>query len=146
MFFAIIRSLKIWTVLTFLIATYVLMSFSVMNAQAENPSAAEIEQYVRARIDMGENIGAFFKNRERPQFGPEGGPSMEALQKLTDEINTFVGNILSKHELTIETYQKRSPDVFADKAGVSAFLDAHPDLKKRYEVLPQNPMGGRRSH
>lgn len=146
MFLAMIRSLKISSVLVALIAVYVLMPSFSMNAYAGNPSVAEIEQYVRARIDMGENIGEFFKNRERPQFGPEGGPSMDALQKMTNEINDFIGGILSKHGLTIEKYQTRSPDVFADEAGLKAFLDAHPDLKKRYEVLPKSPMGGQRGH
>jgi len=146
MFFAMIRFLKIPSVLMALIAIYTLLPFFSMNVHAGNPSAAEMEQYVRARIDMGENVGEFFKNRERPQFGPEGGPSMEALQKMTMEINEFIGNILSKHGLTIEKYQTRSPDVFADEAGLKAFLDAHPDLKKRYEVLPQSPMGGQRGH
>ncbi len=146
MFFAMIRFRRIHIISSFLIAIYLLMPFSIMKAHAGNPSAEEIEQYVRARIDMGENIGAFFKNRERPQFGPEGGPSMEALQKMTQEINEFVGSILSKHGLTIEKYQTRSPGVFADEAGLKTFLDAHPDLKKRYEVLPQSPMGGQRGH
>jgi len=146
MLVSMIRSAKIRGILIVFLALHVLMFFSITPAHAGNPSAAEIEQYVRARIDMGENIGKFFKNRERPQFGPEGGPSMEALQKMTMEINEFIGNILSKHDLTIEKYQTRSPAVFADEAGVNAFLDAHPDLKKRYESIPKSPMGGRSGH
>ena len=121
-------------------------SLPVPEVSATPPSAAEIEQYVRARIDMGENIGKFFQNRERPQFGPEGGPSMEALRKMEKEINDFISNILSRHDLTIEKYQSRSATVFADEAGVNAFLDAHPDLKKRYEAIPKSPMGGRSGH
>lgn len=114
-------------------------------ALADEPTSSEIEQYVRARIDMGENMGNFFRNRKPPQFGPDGGPSMDELRKLETEINDFIAGILSKHDLTIERYQSRSPDVFSDTAGVNKFLDAHPDLKKRYEVLPKSPRG-RRSH
>lgn len=141
-----IRFMKMAYISVAFIVAQVLMPFTTMSAYASGPSAAEIEQYVRARIDMGENVGKFFRNRERPQFGPEGGPSSETLQKLTMEINEFIGNILSKHELTIEKYQTRSPKVFADEAGVNSFLDAHPDLKKRYEAIPKNPMGGRGGH
>ncbi|MFQ5588320.1 MAG: hypothetical protein ACE5F7_05725 [Nitrospiria bacterium] len=115
-------------------------------ANAADPTAAEIEQFVRARIDMGENMGNFFRNRRPPQFGPDGGPSMEELRKLEAEINAFISKILSKYDLTIEQYQSRSPDVFADQAGVNQFLDANPDLKKRYEALPQSPMRRRGPH
>ncbi len=120
--------------------------FPAHSAKAANPTPEEIEQYVRARIDMGENLGSFFRNRPRPQFGPEGGPSMDELRKLETEINDFISGILSKYDLTIEKYQSRSPDVFADQAGVQQFLDANPDLKKRYEALPQSPMRGGRGH
>ncbi len=125
-----------------------LIGFSpIVSVHAADPSAAEIEQYVRARIDMGENMGNFFRNRKPPQFGGDGGgPSMEELRKLETEINAFVSDILSKHDLTIEKYQSRSPDVFADQAGVDQFLNAYPDLKKRYEALPQSPTRGGRGH
>lgn len=101
---------------------------------------AEIEKYVRARIDLGESMKEFFKKRGgAPQFGGPEGPSIEELRKLEDEINAQVANVLAKHDLTIEEYQKRSPEVFADKEGVSRFLEAHPDLKRRYEALPPSP-------
>ncbi len=109
------------------------------------PSAAEIEKYVKARIDLGESMTDFFRKRGGPpQFGGEEGPSMEEMRKLEGEINAHVAKVLAKHDLTIEAYQERSPEVFADKEGVNHFLEAHPDLKKRYEALPPSPPRGRR--
>lgn len=111
-------------------------------ALASHITASDVERYVRARIDIGESMRAFFRNRRPPQFGPEGGPSMEELRKLEAEINDHIAGILSKYGLTIEQYQSESPDVFAEEAGVERFLSAHPDLKKRYEALPQSPRRG----
>jgi len=102
-------------------------------------SEAEIEKYVRARIDLGESMREYFKKRGAPQFGGAEGPSMDEMKKLEEEINAHVASVLAKHDLTIEEYQKRSPEVFADKEGVNHFLEAHPDLKKRYEALPPSP-------
>jgi hypothetical protein len=48
---------------------------------------------------------------------------------------------LSKHDLTVEEYRKRSPEVFADEAAVKGYLNEHPDLKQRYEALPLDRMG-----
>ncbi len=141
-----LRSTRFWPCLIVFFVFVNINTLFIFPAKADTPSVAEIEQYVRARIDMGEAMGGFFRNRERPQFGPDGGPSMEELRKLEAEINTFVAGILSKHKLTIDKWQSRSPDVFADEAGVSTFLDAHPDLKKRYEALPQNPRANQRGH
>ncbi len=139
------RSIQIRHILLVLLVLLGHMVLLETISHAEAPSSTEIEQYVRARIDMGENMGNFFRNRKPPQFGADGGPSMDELRKLEAEINDFIAGILSKHNLSIEKYQTRSPDVFADTAGVNKFLEAHPDLKKRYEVLPQSPRG-RRSH
>jgi hypothetical protein len=65
---------------------------------------------------------------------------MEELQKMEEEINAEVAKVLAKHDLTIAEYQKRSPEVFADKEAVSRFLSEHPDLKQRYDALPPSPM------
>jgi hypothetical protein len=109
------------------------------------PSQAEIEKYVRARIDLGESMREFFRKRGgAPQFGGEGGPSMEEMRKLEAEINAEAAKVLAGHDLTIEKYQERSPQVFADKEGVGQFLAEHPDLKKRYEALPPSPSRGNR--
>ena len=109
------------------------------------PSPAEIEKYVRARIGLGESMREFFRKRGgAPQFGGGERPSMEEMRKLEDEINSEAANVLAKHDLTIKEYQERSPEVFADKEGVSRFLAEHPDLKKRYEALPPSPSRGNR--
>jgi hypothetical protein len=114
-------------------------------ASEAKPSAAEIEKYVKARIDLGESMKDYFRKRGgAPQFGGSEGPSMEEMRKMEEEINAEVAKVLAKHDLTIEEYQKRSPEVFADKEGVSRFLESHPDLKKRYESLPPSPSRGRR--
>lgn len=114
-------------------------------ARADHITAADVEQFVRARIDLGESMGNFFRGRRSPQFGPEGeGPDMEALRRLEAEINNHVASVLAKHDLSIEEYQDKSPEVFDDKEAVNRFLEANPDLKERYERLPQSPRRGRR--
>lgn len=131
-----------------LIAVTILFGMNMLKmdiASATHISEVEIERYVRARIDIGESMGNFFRNRRPPQFGPEGGPSMEELRKLEEEINNQISEILSKYDLTIDEYQSRSPDVFEEEEGIQQFLSAHPDLKKRYESLPLSPRRGRRS-
>lgn len=112
------------------------------NAPGAATSPAEVEKYVKARIEMGESMRDYFRQRGAPRFGdPDGGgPSMEALQKMEEEINAEVAKILARHDLTIEEYQNRSPEVFADKDAVNRFLSEHPDLKQRYEALPPSPM------
>ncbi len=129
-------ALGLFSAIFFLLAASVLRNDSAI---ASDISQEEIERYVQARIDIGESMRHFFRNRKPPQFGPEGGPSMDALRKLEAEINNRVSEILAKYELTIERYQNRSPEVFADEAGVQAFLSSRPEIKKRYENLPQNP-------
>ncbi|MFQ5950285.1 MAG: hypothetical protein ACE5J1_06330 [Nitrospiria bacterium] len=114
--------------------------FGVQQATAGHISEAEIEQYVRARIALGESMRDFFRNRRPPQFGPDGeGPDMERLRRLEEEINAHVAKVLARHDLTIEEYQDRSPDVFSDEEAVNRFLEEHPDLKERYEALPPSP-------
>lgn len=117
------------------------------NAPETATKQAEVEKYVKARIELGESMRDYFKQRGgAPRFGdPEGGgPSMEELQKMEEEINAHVAKILDKHDLTIAEYRKRSPEVFADKEAVNRFLSEHPDLKQRYEALPPSPMRGGR--
>ncbi|MFQ5543015.1 MAG: hypothetical protein ACE5FY_01535 [Nitrospiria bacterium] len=120
-------------------------ALGVQTAGADHVTEADIERFVRARIDIGESMGSFFKNRKRPQFGPEGGgPSMDELRKLEKEINNHIAQILSAYDLTIEQYQTEKEDVFSDEEGVQRFLAAHPDLKARYEKIPVSPRRGRR--
>ena len=100
---------------------------------------ADIEKFVKARIEIGEMMTNYFKGGE--QFGQGQRPSPEQMKEMGADINTKLGALLSKHGLTIEDYRGRSKDVFADDAGVKSFLAAHPDLKTRYEALPLDRMG-----
>lgn len=61
------------------------------------------------------------------------------------DINAKLSQVLAKYDLTVEEYQSRSREVFADKAAVQNYLDDHPDLKARYEALPLDRMGRGRS-
>jgi hypothetical protein len=112
--------------------------FHGLPAWADHISEAEIEQFVRARIDMGESMKHFFKNRKPPQFGSGGGPSMEELRKLETEINQHISTILSKYDLTIESYRGRSSEVFEDDESIQAFLATRPELRKRYQAIPKS--------
>lgn len=100
---------------------------------------ADIEKFVKARIEIGEMMTNYFKGGE--QFGQGQRPSPEQMKEMGADINAKLGALLSKHGLTIEEYRGRSKDVFADDAGVKSFLGAHPDLKTRYEALPLDRMG-----
>jgi hypothetical protein len=92
--------------------------------------AEELETFIRARIEIGEFMGRFM--RERGGFGG----SMEEMRQMENEINAKVAHILGSHGMTIEEYRERSPAVFSDEEAVQAFLAQHPELKRRYEVLP----------
>jgi hypothetical protein len=100
---------------------------------------ADVEKFVKARIEIGEMMTNYFKGGE--QYGQGQRPSPEQMKEMGADINTKLGALLSKHGLTIEDYRGRSKDVFADEAGVKSFLAAHPDLKTRYEALPLDRMG-----
>ncbi len=97
----------------------------------------EMETFIRARIEIGETMIKFMRERGRMER------SVEKLRQMEEEINTMVASIFESYGLTIEEYRERSPRVFADEAVVNAFLEEHPDLKKRYEVLPLHQAGGR---
>lgn len=101
---------------------------------------ADVEKFVKARIDIGEMMMNYFSGGER--FGEGQRPSPEAMREMGADINTKLGNLLSKYDLTVEEYRKRSPEVFADQEAVDGFLAQHPDLKERYEALPLDRMGG----
>jgi len=98
----------------------------------------EIEKFIRARIEIGETMSKFM----RQQGGMD--RSVENMRKMETDINTMVAEILAKYGMTIEEYRERSLKVFANEAEVNAFLEANPDLKKRYEVLPLHQAPERR--
>jgi len=100
---------------------------------------AEVEKYVRARIDIGEMMTNYFKGGER--FGEGQRPSDEKMREMRKDINAKLSTVLSKYGLTVEEYRAHSKDVFADEAAVKRFLNEHPDLKQRYEALPLDRMG-----
>ena len=108
---------------------------------ATGPSWAEmgeLETFIRARIEIGETMTKFMREQ-----GSMMDRSMEGLRRMEEEINAMVAKILESYSLTIEEYRARSPEVFEDEEAVNAFFEKHPDLKKRYEVLPLHQASGR---
>ncbi len=100
---------------------------------------AEVEKFVKARIDIGEMMTNYFSGGTR--FGEGQQPSPGQMRDMREDINARVGKVLAKYDLTVEEYRKRSPEVFADEAGVKRYLNDHPDIKKRYDALPLDRMG-----
>lgn len=100
---------------------------------------AEVEKFVKARIDVGEMMTSYFQGGARYKEGQR--PSPEQMKEMGADINARLSSLLSAHGLTIEEYRKRSPEVFADEAAVKGYLDSHHDLKVRYEALPIDRMG-----
>ena len=100
---------------------------------------AEVEKFVKARIDIGEMMVNYFQDGERYKEGQQ--PSPEQMKEMGADIHAKLGKLLAKYDLTLEEYRKRSPEVFADEATVKGYLDEHQDLKARYEALPLDRMG-----
>jgi len=106
-------------------------------AHAAEP--AEVEQFVNARIEIGEMMTNYFKGGTG--YGEGQRPSQEQMRQMGADINTKLTALLSKHHLTLDEYRQRSRDIFADDAAVNQYLNEHPDLKQRYEALPLDRMG-----
>jgi hypothetical protein len=100
---------------------------------------AEVEKFVKARVDIGEMMTNYFQGGERFKEGQR--PSPEQMKEMGADIQSKLGKLLSKYDLTVEEYRKRSPEVFADEAAVKGYLNEHQDLKARYEALPLDRMG-----
>jgi hypothetical protein len=126
--------MKLTSVMTALSLSVILLAGAGASAEP-----AEVEKYVRARIDIGEMMTNYFKDGQR--FGEGQRPSNEQMREMGKDINTKLGTVLAKYGLTIEEYRANSKDVFADEAAVKSFLNEHPDLKQRYEALPLDRMG-----
>jgi hypothetical protein len=124
-----------------LIRTITALSLSVVLFAGVGVAAepAEVEKYVRARIDIGEMMTNYFKDGQR--FGEGQRPSNEQMREMGKDINAKLGTVLAKYGLTVEEYRAHSKDVFADEAAVTSFLNEHPDLKQRYDALPLDRMG-----
>lgn len=100
---------------------------------------AEVEKFVKARIEIGEMMMNYFQGGER--FGEGQRPTQEQMKTMGADINAKLTTLLSKHGLTLEDYRGRSRDIFADDAAVKRYLNEHPDVKQRYEALPLDRMG-----
>jgi len=100
---------------------------------------AEVEQFDKARIEIGEMMTNYFKGGAG--YGDGQRPSQEQMRQMGADINAKLTALLAKHDLTLDDYRKRSPEVFADDAAVKQYLSEHPDLKQRYEALPLDRMG-----
>lgn len=100
---------------------------------------AEVEKFVKARIDIGEMMTNYFQSGERFKEGQR--PSPEQMKEMGADIHAKLGKLLAKYDLTVEEYRKRSPEVFADDSAVKGYLNEHQDLKARYEALPLDRMG-----
>jgi hypothetical protein len=100
---------------------------------------AEVEKFVKARIDIGEMMTNYFQGGERFKEGQR--PSPEQMKEMGADIYAKLGKLLAKYDLTVEEYRKRSPEVFADDSAVKGYLNEHQDLKARYEALPLDRMG-----
>jgi hypothetical protein len=101
---------------------------------------ADVEKFVKARIEIGEMMTNYFKGGE--SYGEGQRPSPEKMKEMGADINAKLTTLLATHDLTIEEYRQRSPEVFADDAAVKHYLNENPDLKVRYEALPLDRMGG----
>ncbi len=100
---------------------------------------AEVETFVKARIEIGEMMTNYFQGGERYKEGQR--PSPEQMKEMGADINAKLSTLLAKYHLSIEEYRKRSPEVFADEAAVKGYLNEHQDLKARYDALPLDRMG-----
>ena len=100
---------------------------------------AEVEKFVKARVDIGEMMTNYFQDGGMFKDGQR--PSADQMKDMGADIHTKLGKLLTKYDLTVEEYRKRSPEVFADDAAVKSYLNEHPDLKTRYEALPLDRMG-----
>lgn len=102
---------------------------------------ADLDKYIRARIDIGEMMKDYFQGSGGLAFGEGKRPSPEQMREMQADISARVSKILASYGLTLEEYRQRSPALFADEVAVRRYLDEHPDLKQRYEALPLDRMG-----
>jgi hypothetical protein len=115
------------------------LSVVLFAALAWAADPADVEKFVKARIEIGEMMTNYFKGGA--SFGEGQRPSPEQMNEMRADISTKLTALLAKHDLTLDEYRKRSPEVFSDDAAVKHYLSEHPDLKQRYEALPIDRMG-----
>jgi len=100
---------------------------------------ADVEKFVNARIEIGEMMTNYFSGGQG--YGEGERPSPEKMKEIGADINEKLSTLLATHDLTVEEYRQRSPEVFADEVAVQDYLSDNPDLKKRYDALPFDRMG-----
>jgi hypothetical protein len=120
-------------------AITILLSVLLFAGMACAAEPADVKQFVNARIEIGEMMTNYFKGGAG--YGEGQRPSQEHMQQMGADINAKLTALLAKHDLTLDEYRKRSPEVFADDAAVKQYLSEHPDLKQRYDALPLDRMG-----
>lgn len=118
---------------------HVLLSLVLVAGLAYAAEPAEVGKFVTARVEIGEMMTNYFKGGTG--YGGGQRPSQEQMQQMRSDIDTKLTALLAKHDLTLDEYRKRSPEIFADDAAVKHYLSEHPDLKQRYEALPLDRMG-----
>ena len=100
---------------------------------AEAPARmSELERYIRIQIDIGAAMKEFFA-RMGP---PAGSPPVGEREAMVERIDQTIAEILKTYDLTTEEYNRRKKAVFQDEAAVTAFIEAHPELKAKWEALP----------
>ena len=120
-------------------ALNVVLSLLLVAGAAVAAEPVDVEKFVNARIEIGEMMTNYFKGGAG--YGEGQRPSQEQMRQMGADINAKLTTLLAKHDLTLDEYRKRSPEVFADDAAVKHYLNEHPDLKLRYEALPLDRMG-----
>ncbi len=120
-------------------AINVLLGIVLCAGVASAAEPTDVEKFVNVRIEIGEMMTDYFKSGAG--YGEGQQPSQEQMRQIGADINTKLTALLAKHDLTLDEYRKRSPEVFADDAAVKRYLNEHPDLKVRYEALPLDRMG-----
>ena len=120
-------------------AIHVSLGLVLVAGLAYAAEPAEVEKFVNARIEIGEMMTNYFKGGQ--SYGEGQRPSQEQMRQMGADINSKLTALLAKHDLTLDDYRKRSPEVFADDAAVKRYLNEHPNLKQRYEALPLDRMG-----
>jgi len=131
-----VRLTIVWSVFAVLALT---SSSPAPVTAAEAPATmSELERYIRIQIDIGAAMKDFFS-----RMGPNAGsPPAGEREAMVEQIDQTVAEILKRYELTTEEYNRRKKEVFKDAAAVTAFLEAHPELKAKWEALPFRGGGG----
>src|SRR3989442_15807102 len=102
---------------------------------------AEVEKFVKARIDIGEMMTSYFQGGERFKEGQR--PSPEQMKEMGADIHAKLGKLLAKDDLTVEEDRNRSPEAFADDSAGKSHHKEEQDQKVRDDALPLARTGRR---